>query len=380
MRRVALACLFLAVPASAFDGAFRPSEGAPWDVEQGPVVFVLEPNGSDDIAGSADLDAVRAAFRAWECVAGTKLRFQEDEGPGPARVDLSDGKNTVFWDETNENGFGPGTLGVTVSDNSPGVPRQAADIVFNGFHHTWSTDDGPSATDVGSIAIHEIGHFLGLDHPCDKAPDGREFNCNGSERSIMTPAWDGAVGRAPLPDDVAGVRALYPADDDSTCDGPFRKGEPCTCDDECVDGLVCVRTGEGPKQVCAPRCAANNSDCGSGFACVLSPPEDEAPAAGVCVPHVAGQKPAGAVCVSNNECAEGRACALLFPVSRSLCQDACELDSDCPAGRCFEGFCLGGATNEQCRAPSPDGCACASSTMPGVALFLAALAFSRRRR
>jgi hypothetical protein len=363
-------------PARAFDGAFVLIEGGAWDVEQGPVEYVLEPSGVDDVSDGSDLRALRDAFRAWECVDGTSLRFVEGEGAGPATLDLSDGKNTLFWDESGEFDLGPGVLGVTLGD-AGGTVREAADIIFNGADSAWSTDDGPSGVDVGAIAIHEIGHFIGLDHPCDFAGGG-ESNCNGPERSVMTPVWGGELDRTPKRDDEEGVVALYSAaGDGSTCHGPFRRGEKCTCGSDCVDGLACASVGGGPA-VCAETCQSDASDCVGGFACVLDRPIGDEPAAGICLKTDLGGKPAGAVCTGATECASGT-CLLLFDVQRSLCQEPCSSTSDCSAGACFDGFCLGVVDLHECDDDdeTPD-CACSSATAraPAVPGVLAALALA----
>lgn len=350
--------LVAAAPAVAFDGAFVLIEGGAWNVDDGPVPYVLEPNGSDDIDDGSDLDALRDAFRAWECVEGVKLRFEEQEGPGPASID-DDGQNTLFWDETGAFGLGPATLGVTVGGASPNTPRQYADIVFNGFDSSWSVDG--SAVDVTSIALHEIGHFVGLDHPCSSS-GGQETGCNGPERSVMTPVWSGELDRFPRADDEEGLRAMYPAgaDDESGCEGPFRKGERCSCDGECVEGLVCASADDSPK-VCTPTCASDAADCGAGFTCVLDAPEGDEPAPGVCLKVGEGGAPTGAICQNGGQCASGT-CSLLFDLERSLCQVACTADTDCGAGVCYEGFCLGSAAHEECEAPA-EGCTCTSSPL-----------------
>ncbi len=376
-----------AAPALGFDGAFKTIPGGDWDVSKGPIPFVLEPNGSADIDDGSDLQAVRDAFRAWQCIDGVSLRFEEQDGPGPADANLEDGQNSIFWDETGEFGLGPGTLGVTLGDATPGQKRNAADIIFNGFDSSWSTDDRPSAVDVGSIALHESGHFLGLDHPCDgNAPN--ETNCNGADRSIMTPVWSGAVQRFPLPDDEAGVRSLYPAEagDTSTCDGPFRKGEKCSCDGDCVKGLVCAAVDGEDKKVCAGTCASDAADCGPGFVCALAAPEGDEAAPGVCVKdNEDGTKPAGAICSRGPECASGT-CTLIFELARDVCQVPCGDNGDCGGGSCFKGFCLGAASHEACaEPPGPQGCGCASSSSPldaGLAGAAAALLAGvvRRRR
>lgn len=378
----ALLVAISAAPTSAYDGAYLAIEGGAWDIESGPIPFSLEPAGSADIEDDSDLDALRAAFRAWACVPGTSVRFAETEEEGVVDV-ADDGVNSLFWDETGDFGLGPATLGVTVGDAGQGV-RHQADIVFNGVDSQWSTDETPSAVDVGSIAVHEIGHYLGLDHPCDK-DGGNEENCKRPERSIMTPAWDGAIGRTPLPDDEEGVKALYPDDGSGGgCDGPFRKGEACTCDDECVEGLVCVQPPGGGRSVCGDTCASDASDCGAAFACVLGVPEGDDRAEGVCVPSAANAKPPGAVCISDGDCASGT-CALLFDLARSICMESCDDDDDCTEGRrCYDGFCLGGTSHEACPLP-PGPCGCTSSSSTGalhsaLALVVAGVLVARRRR
>src|SRR4029077_19031931 len=126
------------------DQPYKLIPGGAWDVDSGPVHFVVAPAGSKDITDGSATKAVRAAFHAWQCIGKTKLRFQDD-GDGPAKQDLADGKNTVFWDETGIYGLGPGTLGLTIGDATPGVARKSADIIFNGFDASspaptkWST-------------------------------------------------------------------------------------------------------------------------------------------------------------------------------------------------------------------------------------------------
>ncbi|PRQ53928.1 putative envelysin [Rosa chinensis] len=69
------------------------------------------------------------------------------------------------------------------------------------FHYdadeTWSVGATPGAVDLESVALHEIGHLLGLGH-------------SSVEGAIMAPAISPGVARISLTgDDVQGIRALY---------------------------------------------------------------------------------------------------------------------------------------------------------------------------
>jgi MYXO-CTERM domain-containing protein len=373
--------LLVAAPGLAFDDAFKIIEGGAFNPEAGPIHYALEPNGSADVDGDADLEALRASFRAWACVEGTSVRFEEDEEPGVANIDDSDGKNSLFWDESgDECGMGPGTLGITVGGVG-GTFRDQADICFNGRDSEWGV---AAATDIESIAMHEIGHMIGLDHPCDS--DADPDSCLSPDEAVMFPSWSGKNEREPLSSDVAGVVSLYPLIDESGCEGPFSEGEKCACNDECVEGLLCVPDAKQQLR-CGRACTSTDRDCGAGATCVLDVPQDGGDAPGICVTVVA-DKPAGAVCSQGPECESGT-CVAVIALGSSICLVTCDNDDDCAGGSCFDGRCLGGFESEECPVlEPPDDCACttsgkqtSSSPLSGaVALALAAGLALRRRR
>lgn len=367
--------------------------GATWNSDLGPVPYHLEPSGSADISDGSDLDALRESFHRWACVPGSSLRFVEGSAAGVKEVDLSDGVNSLFWDEDGSFGLGPATLGVTVgAAPEPGgsaVIRDAADIVFNGADHTWATTESEVAAgkvDVASIAIHEIGHWLGLGHPCD---DPQETQCLGPDRAIMTPAYVGGLTREPRDDDIAGLLAMYPATDESRCEGPFRQGEACSCNDDCVNGLLCVDGVDGAR-VCSPTCTAAAADCPVGFACVLGPrPANGAPANGICRRVGASARtPVAALCERDTDCEVGL-CLSTPVIGRTVCRKSCEAEDDCPMSyRCIEEVCVaqGAVEGTVCPAsPEPDGSGCSCrTTSPGTvavwALLLALVRGGRSRR
>ena len=95
-----------------------------------------------------------------------------------------------------------GATGVTFADYFSDNSIAEADIVFNGVDFAWFTDyNNPVQTSqfVESVALHEIGHFIGLDHsPCGSA----------------TMFARGAAGVNPQSelsaDEVTAARYLYP--------------------------------------------------------------------------------------------------------------------------------------------------------------------------
>jgi predicted Zn-dependent protease len=93
--------------------------------------------------------------------------------------------------------FGSSTLAVTFTEFS-GKTFVHAGTVFNA-HKTFSVYSGPlkaASFDFRRVAVHELGHALGLAH-----------ETKAGVKAIMQPVVSNI--EKPQPDDIAGVRALY---------------------------------------------------------------------------------------------------------------------------------------------------------------------------
>lgn len=121
-----------------------------------------------------ELDALRAAFAQWQAVPGLRLKFEEGATvSGVTDVDASDFKNTVVWlhgnrfINQNHTFFSTFATGITVLTGSITDEIIAeADIVLNSDME-WFTDFGSQSFEgqfVEAVALHEIGHFIGLNH------------------------------------------------------------------------------------------------------------------------------------------------------------------------------------------------------------------------
>jgi hypothetical protein len=105
-----------------------------------------------------------------------------------------DGYNDIVWGQPSDF-TSSGTLGLT-SLTWAGDDFVEADIMLNPAHQ-WSTD-GVDDFDLQTVALHEIGHFLGLAH-------------TGNGDAVMYVSYNG-IRHELGQEDIEDISTLYPAE------------------------------------------------------------------------------------------------------------------------------------------------------------------------
>lgn len=185
--------------------SFSPG-GAPFKWTSNLVTYVIQSAGSDDISDDSEKAAVRLAFRAWEQVDDSVIRFEEDTSADATRTDFgANDIRMVIFDEDGSSGFFPSGSNIIaltpITASTVDGTIFDADIVFNGrLSFTTNPGQDTSRFDVQSIATHEVGHFIGLDHS------------GGPKATMFTTIPGGSTyARSLCADDEAAAATIYPS-------------------------------------------------------------------------------------------------------------------------------------------------------------------------
>lgn len=144
-------------------------------------------NFTGDLTQQVIIDNIRRAFQSWSAVCF--LTFTEVSGTADIAIrfvtgDHGDGSNFDGPGNVLAHGFFPPPNGGAI----------AGDLHFDDAE-TWTTNNPPTGFDFLTVAIHEIGHTLGLDHSADA-------------NAIMFAFYSG-IKQNLAPDDINGIRSIY---------------------------------------------------------------------------------------------------------------------------------------------------------------------------
>lgn len=148
-------------------------------------------------SGTTWSTALTAAMDKWN--AQTDFTFVADPGFVDPCSNSATGNRIDFRANVCGTSFGNNVLAVTLTLANPGQlgfgELYQSNILFNAAY-SWDVYDGPrrSRIDFGRVALHELGHAIGLDH-------------ESAQLAIMAPSITDL--HSLQADDVAGVNAIY---------------------------------------------------------------------------------------------------------------------------------------------------------------------------
>jgi hypothetical protein len=194
------ATLLAASSARAYD-VRRTSDGVAvhWEPETGTVNVMLDDNLLALAPRAAVEDAVKGAFHAWSRTAGLPFNIWFLRGKC-GRVGYDENESNLNCVTAGylprEEGKVPAAKTILTYERLSGRILDA-DIVFNMSAGPWAEREGDPGTDPRTAALHEVGHFIGMEHS-----DVEDAVMYGSMR-------EGEAERELVTDDIEGAWEIY---------------------------------------------------------------------------------------------------------------------------------------------------------------------------
>lgn len=177
----------------AYDCGFS-TDGRRWGSSSLPVTYRINENTADMVGEGAE---IRAAFDVWN-QAGSRFRLAYGGSTSAAdRPPKYDGVNTVCFSHDSDGGYLARNYYWMTLTSPPTIIE--SDIVFNDMF-TWGGAASGTVFDVQTVALHELGHTLGLDDQYEEYSD------------VMGACRQGVSKRVLSDDERAGAIYLYGQD------------------------------------------------------------------------------------------------------------------------------------------------------------------------
>jgi hypothetical protein len=185
-----------------------------WDASTMPITWQMDPVQPANVSGlQTQATVITQSFQSWQSVAAVSLR--QGSNISGKKFNTLDGINLITTN-TSPTDLPVGALAVTFpfsfKNGGPGFvdgrgrpilyPGQIleADMAFNSsFQFSTNTASVSNLIDLQSVATHEAGHFLGLDHAT-----------NVSSTMYWATGYGSIYQRNLSADDIAGISMLYP--------------------------------------------------------------------------------------------------------------------------------------------------------------------------